>query len=120
MWFGNTAALGVFFEFSDYKRFIERTHEYENVPSPIIPSLKTLGMSMACLVIFVVGNNFFWMEMCWSDEFTKWSLPYKILYYHVAMTFKRFFYYGPFCATTGAVQASGLGYNGKKKDPKTG
>jgi hypothetical protein len=31
------------------------------------------------------------------------------------MTIKRFFYYGPFCFTTGAVQASGLGYIGKDK-----
>jgi len=38
-WFVPNAALGVFFEFSDYRRFIESTGEYKNVPSPILPSL---------------------------------------------------------------------------------
>ena len=120
VWYCNACALGVFFEYSDYKRFIERTHEYEKVPSPILPSLKTLGMSVSCLVTFVVANNFFPMDTCWSDEYLTYSFPYRIFYYHVAMTFKRFFYYGPFCATTGGIQSSGLGYNGVKKDPKTG
>jgi len=118
VWYSNACALGVFFEFSDYKRWIERTHEYANVPSPIKPSLIVLGKSMACLITFVVSNNFFWMEYCWSDEYMTHSLWYRILYYHIAMTFKRYFYYGPFMATTGAIVASGLGYNGKKKDDK--
>ena len=51
----NTAALGVFFEFTDYKRFIEKSHEYKNVPNPILPSLKCLGQSMLFTGIFAVG-----------------------------------------------------------------
>jgi hypothetical protein len=39
IFFCNSAALGIFFEFSDYKRWIERTGEYEKVPSPILASL---------------------------------------------------------------------------------
>ena len=35
------------------------------------------------------------------------------------MTFKRFFYYGPFSFTTGAIIASGFGYNGFSIEPKT-
>jgi len=35
VWFGNTAGLGVFFEYRDYINFIERANEYSNVPSPI-------------------------------------------------------------------------------------
>jgi hypothetical protein len=34
----------------------------------------------------------------------------------MAMSIKRFFYYGPFSITTGAIIASGLGYNGKNKE----
>lgn len=37
------------------------------------------------------------------------------MYYFVAMTVKRFFYYGPFLFTTGAIQATGLGFNGSGK-----
>jgi hypothetical protein len=42
VFFCNACALGIFFEFSDYKRFIERSHEYKSVPSPILPSLAWL------------------------------------------------------------------------------
>lgn len=75
---------------------------------------------MTCLITFVIGNNFFWMGMLYSDEYMELSFPHRILYYHLSMTVKRFFYYGPFCATTGAIIASGLGYNGVKKNEKTG
>ena len=115
VWYCCACALGVFFEFSDYKRFIERSHEYENIPSPILPSLKMFATSMSCLIIYVIGNNFFPMDMCWSDDYFKYGFLQRIVYYHVSMTFKRFFYYGPFSATTGACIASGLGYNGVKK-----
>lgn len=38
-WFVPQCTLGVFFEFSDYKNFIEKTKEYANIPSPILVSL---------------------------------------------------------------------------------
>jgi hypothetical protein len=53
------SALGVFFEFSDYKRFIERTEDFKNVPSPILPSLLSLGQAFLCTGIFMLGNNYF-------------------------------------------------------------
>ena len=52
----NTAGLGVFFEFTDYKRFIEKTHEYTNIPSTLIPSLKWLGQSVMFMLIFSIGT----------------------------------------------------------------
>ena len=51
--YANACAVGVFFEFSDYKRFIERTAEYKNVPSPILASLKTLLIGLICLGLFI-------------------------------------------------------------------
>lgn len=54
--------------------------------------------------------------MCWSDEFAKFSFPYKVFYYMTAFTVKRAFYYSPFSATTGSIIGSGLGYNGVKKN----
>ena len=35
IFFCQSCALGIFYEFSDYKRFIERKDEYKNVPNPI-------------------------------------------------------------------------------------
>jgi hypothetical protein len=53
-YFVSNAVLGVFFEFADYKRFIERTNEYKDVPSPILVSLTTLGKAIAFTGFFVV------------------------------------------------------------------
>ena len=37
----------------------------------------------------------------------------RIVFYYVAMTGKRFFYYTPFMISNGAMIACGLSYNGK-------
>lgn len=52
--------MALFFEFSDYKRFIEQTHEYKIIPSPILPSIKTIMTSwLVATVLFLVGSNYF-------------------------------------------------------------
>ena len=115
VWYSQASALGVFFEFSDYKRWIERKGEYANTPSPILPSLKWLVIALLCLAVYTVANADFYVEYCWSKEYdSDCSFGYRIFYYYIAMTIKRFFYYNAFCMSTGAVVASGLGYNGKK------
>ena len=65
--------------------------------------------------VYVVGDIYMPMTTCWSKEFLEYSFPYRIFYYFVSLSFKRYFYYSPFCISTGAVVASGLGYNGVKK-----
>lgn len=116
VWYSQACALGVFFEFSDYKRWIERSHEYKDVPSPIVPSLMWLGKGIACLALFTVVSPTFNIETCYIESYVAFSYLYRIVYFFLAMTFKRFFYYNPFCMTTGAIVASGLGYNGKTKE----
>lgn len=118
VFFCQTAALGVFFEFSDYKRFIERTHEYKEVPSPISMSICWLVQGFTWIGIFIVGSNYFYLPDCWSDAYATWPLWYRLVFFHVAMSLKRFFYYGPFSITTGAIIACGLGYNGKTPEKK--
>jgi lysophospholipid acyltransferase len=106
---------GPFFEYSDYKRFIEETGEYRNTPSPILPSLKWFAQALFCLGISEVGKMFVPIEFCWSDGLADYSFPYRVWYYYWAMHAKKFFYYTPFSFTTGAVVASGLGYNGNER-----
>jgi hypothetical protein len=114
-WYVSNCALGVFFEFSDYIRYIEGTKEYKNSPSPILPSLKSLATAILCTGFFIVVSNYFWVEYIFAPDYASHSFIYKVYYYYVAMTIKRFFYYGPFMFTTGAIQATGLGYNGNGK-----
>lgn len=117
VWYSQACALGVFFEFSDYKRWIERSHEYANVPSPIIPSLIWLARGVACLLLYTVVSPYFNIEVCFAEAFFAFGYLYRLFFYFVSMSIRRFFYYNPFCMTTGAIVASGLGYNGK--DEKT-
>jgi len=112
VWFTQACALGVFFEFSDYKRWIERSHEYKQVPCPILPSLKWLAASLSCLIFYTLVSPTFNVEFCYVKEFWEFNFPHKVVYYFVAMSAKRFFYYNPFCLTTGAIIGCGLGYNG--------
>jgi hypothetical protein len=64
-YFISNSALGVFFEFSDYKRFIERTDEYKQVPSPIKSSLITLAHAIAFTAFFVVVSQWFYLDYCY-------------------------------------------------------
>lgn len=61
----SNSALGVFFEFSDYKRFIERSDEYKLVPSPILASLNTLAHAIAFTAIFIVFSQWFYLDYCY-------------------------------------------------------
>jgi lysophospholipid acyltransferase len=111
----SNSALGVFFEFSDYKRFIERTNEYKNVPSPVLVSLHTLVNAVVFTGAFVICSQWFYLSYCYDSAYMSHSFWYRIMYLNLGMTVRRFFYYGPFLFTTGAIQASGLGYNGNGK-----
>lgn len=115
VWYCQACALGVFFEFTDYKRWVERTHEYKDVPCPIAASLKWLAKGVFCLAFYTVIAPYCNVEMCWSEKFLEFAYAFRIVYYFFAMTFKRLFYYTPFSMTTGAIIASGLGYNGMEK-----
>lgn len=68
-WYVQNCALGVFFEFSDYKNYIERKGRYAQVESPILPSLVTLVKAIACTGFFLVGSSYYWVDYCWSTEF---------------------------------------------------
>lgn len=54
--FTQQSVVGVFFEFSDYKNFIEKAGPFKNTPSPIIPSLISLGEALLYTIVFTVGN----------------------------------------------------------------
>ena len=58
------------------------------------------------------------IETCWSEQYFEFSFAGRVLYYLLAAGGKRCFYYAPFSATTGAIIASGFGYNGVKKSEK--
>ena len=106
----------MFFEYKDYKKFIECTDEYKNIPDPLIPSLKWLAQCLIFMGIFAVGSKLVPIENCWLEGFERHGFTYQVVFFFVAATIKRTFYYSPFSATTGAIVASGFGYNGIKTE----
>lgn len=115
IWYCQACALGVFFEFADYKRFVERSHEYKDIPSPILPSLKWMAQGLIFLALFIVVGGYMPVDFCWNEKYWDMIFLLRIAYYTAAMTAKRWFYYVPFSMTTGGIIASGLGYNGRNK-----
>ena len=111
--FVQQCALGVFFEFRDFKCWAEQTDEYKSVPNPIVESLKYFLTGVCTITIFLFGSSHFPCEACWGDEFPTWSLSYKMMFSFLSWAFKRYFYYTAFSFQTGTIIASGLGYNGK-------
>ena len=77
-----------------------------------MPSLRSFGEAILYEGISIVGGLYCNVQVCYSNEYASWSFGYKILYYHIAMSFKRFFYYGPFMFNTAAFRASGIGFKG--------
>jgi hypothetical protein len=67
------------------------------------------------IAVFLIGRGYFWIEFCYTLEYGQLGLLHKIAYFWVAMTIKRFFYYGPFKFSDAAFQSTGLGYNGDGK-----
>lgn len=108
-------ALGVFFEYRDFKAWIEEREEYQKVPSPVVESLKYAVKGILCIAFYSAGTSFFPMAFCFTHEFAECSLPYKLMYALLTGGFTRYFYYSAFVFQTGAVIASGLGYNGRKE-----
>lgn len=104
-------------------RFIERRDEYDpskngGVPCPIFVGLFSLLKAFFFLGVFVVCSMHMPMEYMYTAEYGQHTIPFRYAYFMLSGYGLRFFYYGPFNFTTGAIQASGLGYNGK--DEKTG
>lgn len=109
-------ALGVFFEYRDFIAWIEERNEYKKVPSPVTESIKYAVYAFACLGTFSVGAGLFPISHCYTLEFAnETSLAYKLYYTFFAGFFVHYFYYIAFEFQTGAVIASGLGYNGRKE-----
>lgn len=108
--------MGIFIEFADFKRWIERAGEYKDIPSPIANSLTILVKGMVCCGIFAALDPYLNLAYNWSDEYSQKPWLYKMFYYYASMTVKRVFYYGPMLMASSGTAACGIHYNGKNKD----
>ena len=112
------SAGSYYFEFTDFIKYIERSHEYADIPCPISATLYYLVVGMSFLGLFVIGEVHLPITKCWSDEFLQWPVWYRFVYYYFSFLFLKMRYDGAWNLITGNVMASGFGYNGRDKDTK--
>ena len=118
VFFCQACALGIFFEFRDYKAWVERAAEYRDVPAPFAETFRYLAEGAACLGLVLGVQPYIPMEHMWGEAY--WERPYwqRLGYYYCAMWVRRSFFYAPFKLSGAAISACGLTYNGKDKDGK--
>ena len=116
--------VGPFFEYSDFKNWIEMTGDYKDAPrgmsggwATLVPAIFKMIQGFIWLgihIVFVVVGGFS-VYYCGTKEFVDYkTFPHRVGYYYLAMTGQRFMYYTPWALTDAAVIACGLGYRGKK------
>ena len=123
------AIIGPFFEYADFKNWIEMKGHYKSMPRglsngwvTIVPSITCLLGGFLCLGIHIaLVMQGFSVYTCGEKGFAdSGSFLWKVFYYFVAMSGQRFMYYTPFKMTDASMIACGIGYNGtKQKDDKS-
>jgi hypothetical protein len=68
VFFSPGCICGPFFEYADYKRYIEMTDQYKNIPLTIIPCLTRLFYGKCKFNPILRDNNLDIISMPWSDH----------------------------------------------------
>lgn len=111
VYFYPTAICGPFFEFKDFKQFIYKEERFSHIPSTLIPTLKTLGISCCCLAFVIFAKPYANIEMILTEEYQRCSLIYKLIWFLGPMM--RVFiakYELGFYMTESACRACGVSY----------
>ena len=106
------ASIGVFFEYSDFIRFIKMEGHYKTIPNPIFKSLQYLFAAILFAVINKVLDRSFNTPYYETQDFDAKPIWLKyVLIYAYGFQFRTFLY-SAFMLQNGAIIASGFGYNG--------
>jgi len=107
--------LGPFFEFRDYKDFIEKQGFYANIPSTLPETGRKLFAGIICLTLCIILPSRFDINKLATDEFHDLPFWHKAIYFWFACFAVRLTYYVGFTLVEGSVAISGLSYNGSVK-----
>ena len=118
MFYYGASIAGPAFDFIEYKELMEKRDGYKNIPSTILPALKTLGFSLCFIASVVILMPIVPVSYCATDEFDEQNLLYKFAYYNIAITLGRFKYYSAWILGQAAINAVGLSFNGYDKSGK--
>ena len=98
---------------------------YKTLPTgkfiTVKPALIRMAQGFGCLGFHMALGTYFSVKFCGTVEYASHgNFLYRVLYYFLAMTGQRFFYYTPWCLSDASCIACGISYNGteKSKDQK--
>jgi hypothetical protein len=111
------ASIGVFFEFSDYIKFIKMEGHYQKIPNPIFKSLLYLFAAFIFIGINKFLETWFYDLFVLTEEFESYSLLKKYGWMYIYNYYFRSFLYIAFMLQNGALMACGFCFNGV--DPQT-
>ena len=72
--------IGPLFEYKDYDNFINIKERYMKIPNTLVPTLKTIGSGVICLIIYLISNRYISITYIDSIEFKEQSRLMKIVY----------------------------------------
>ncbi len=107
------ASIGVFFEYSDYIKFIKNEGHYNKIPFPAIRSIRYIIFAAAFAFINKYLEQWYFDEFVLTADFAKMSILNQYKWFLVYNICFRSFYYVAFQLQEGALLSSGFGYNGK-------
>ena len=79
VFFCSGCIVGPFFEFADYKMFIERTGRYSSIPSTFVPALKKFLLGKLCLGVHIFIGMHCYHAFCYTEEFSQMSFLKKVI-----------------------------------------
>lgn len=118
--------VGPCFEYKDYEQFtsesVFRRDGLKSIPSTVLPSLKCVGRAMLCYIGIYVASVMPVMGYINTPAYTtsKNSFIHKCVYMFVSVTVVRFKYYFAWLMAEAGAVSTGLAYNGKHTDAKSG
>ena len=102
----------MFFEFSNYIKFIKMEGHYSKIPNPVFKSLIYLVAAFAFIGINKFLEIRFYDMFVLTDEYESWSLLKKYGWMYFYGAYFRTFYYIAFMLQNGALVACGFCFNG--------
>ena len=111
----SSCVAGPFFEFSDFRKFINLEEEYKEIPiiSAMYWSIYEIVYAGICTFIFLNYKSVYNVDLVASEEFGTFNFLYKLYYLNIAMLVNGTKYYLVWKLITAACMFNGLGYSPK-------
>ena len=116
--------VGPCFEAKEYFDFIDgkliKKYDMTSTPNPIIPTLKCVVTGLLCYIGIALAAMYPILGYMHTPAFG--ALPFfpKFVYFWISITASRYKYYFAWLLGEAGCVATGFGFNGVERDPKTG